>query len=184
MKTRADLKRELSVSVAPGAEQGFLASATSELESARALLSSLRSSRAEVRRLISIRERKRQDFKGKVPRRAAATRADAAAEVARAGAAPCHRVADVARAEGGLELRFRAEFKAALGGVGGFERAWVVAVARGQVRLWLVEVRGVDERAGVVRLGGGGAGLAQERGEVAVVDIKPYLPYCEAWAAG
>lgn len=202
MKTRADLKRELAATVPPGQEGAFLVSATSALDEARASLQTLRDERVRLKRLISIRERKHQDWKGKVPRgNAAPTLEDAEAEVARAGAAPCHRVADVALAgDGVVEVRFRDEFKRALNGVDGFEKIWVIALATGQAQfsggscvagdegeglyLWLADVVSADEKTGVVRVRGlGFVGDESRVGEVTVVDVKPYLPYCEAWSS-
>lgn len=204
MKTRADLKRELIATVAPGEEISYLNSATSALEEARVALQSLRDERVRLKRLISIRERKHQDWKGKIPRGdSAPTRDDAQAEVARAGTAPCHRVADVTVGgnDGTFELVFRDEFKRGLSGVMGFEKIWVIAVAKGEslfrggrcmvgnreerdqgLFLWLANVVAVDEKTGIVKIEG--VELTEDEckvEDIAILDIKPYLPYCEAW---
>lgn len=203
MKTRADLKRELAATVPLGEEEAFLASATMSLEKSRATLQAFRDERVQLKRLISVRERKRQDWKGKVPRGTnAPTITDAHAEVARAGAAPCHSVADVTLATDGVHLRFQDEFKRALNGVDGFEKIWVVALAppnakfeggqcvtgavgEGQgLYLWLADVVSADDATGVMHVRGlEFVGDEGRIGDVTVVDIKPYLPYCEAWPA-
>lgn len=201
MKTRADLKRELAATVPLGEEESFLASATASLEESRAALQAFRDERVQLKRLISVRERKRQDWKGKVPRGTdPPTVADAHAEVARAGTAPCHRVADVTLVADGVHLTFRNEFKRALNGADGFEKIWVVVRAPPHARfeggrcvtgdaedgqglyLWLADVVSADDASGIVHVRGlEFVGDKGRIGDMTVVDIKPYLPYCEAW---
>lgn len=198
-KTRATLKRELSSTIPAGEESSFLASAAAALEESRRQLQTLRAERAAIRRQISVRERKRQDWKGKVPRPAGDPgRTEALAELARCGAASCRRVASIQEGNGRLQLRFLDSFKAALSGLEGFAKMWIVAIApvwvevqegrccAGEggksVYLWLVDVEGFDVKEGVVQI----AGMSFEfggdvMGEILVLDVKPYLPYCEAW---
>lgn len=205
MKTRADLKRELDATVPIGEETTYLAAATSALETARAELQALREQRVNLMRQISVRERKRQDWKGKIVRGPNAPAiSDAIAEVARAGCAQCHCIAGISLAKnhGELWLRFRAAFRRALTGVDGFAKLWVIARVAGEaplahglcasidnggpdnlsVYLWLVDVVAVDVKSGTVQVAGlSFLGSDADLSQIVVLDVKPYLPYCEAW---
>lgn len=198
-KTRAILKRELSSSIPDGEEASFLASAAAALEESRRQLQKLRAERAALRRQISIRERKRQDWKGKVPRPAGDPgRTEALAELARCGVASCRCVASIQLRNERSQLRFFDDFKAALSGLAGFAKLWIVAVApawvgvemgrccggeeRRNVYLWLVDVEAVDVKEGVVQIVGMNFEFGEDAlKEILVLDVKPYLPYCEAW---
>lgn len=199
IKTRAALKQELSSTVSPGEETSFLASAVSSLEESRRHLQALREERAAIQRQVSIRARKRQDWKGKIPRPSGdPSRSEAIAELKRCSDAWCHRVASIRVRDGCWQLGFCDEFKAALSGLEGFAKIWIVAVApKGlefpagkcctgegsrDVYLWLADVEAVDVKGGVVKIAGMNfevSGNALE--EVLILDVKPYVPYCDAW---
>lgn len=205
MKTRADLKRELEQTVPHGEEQAVVDAANAALEAARANVKSLRAERARLMRQISIRERKMSDWKGKIPRADEPTMHAAEEELARAGTAVCQRVANLVADEHGrvARLQFHPEFRRALTGVDGFDKLWVVAWApdgvalEGSCRiagaadapgenvyLWLAHICSADVTAGIVHISGLDFLTAHPAlAEIAVLDVKPYLPYCDALPA-
>lgn len=217
LKTRATLKRELMETIPHGSESAYLAKTEEDLLAAQHRLRDLRDEHVRIMRLISVRERKLRDWKGKVPRATDAdpTLADAQVELARAGEMVCHRVASVLG--GGRVLKFGAAYAKALDGLGGFAKLWVImlvpasaasALACGECvpgvsratregstssRLFLnvVDVVTCDVAAGVVEMSGliaanvesnfGAEALTKMLNDVVVLDVKPYLSYCEAW---
>lgn len=189
LKTRADLKLELMRTVPPGEESNVLQQVENQLESSRERLAALRTQRVSIMRQISIRERKLSDWKGKIPRTEPPSVAAAMKEMRRLGEVPCHAVGKL-RADGYIVVG--RDFARALTGVDGFEKVWlVVQDAEGVVRtgrcvgvdeavcLCLVDVVSCDVKKGLLQV----SGIHTSDGtEVTVLDIKPYLSYCESFA--
>lgn len=180
--TRKQLKAELARTVPPGSEAAVLAEAAADLASAQASLASLRRARARNERAISVRERKLADWKGKIPFAGEPCADSAATALRRAGVMPCTTVADATALEpggpdGGSRLVFRPRFRRALAGLAGFSHVWVITAGEGGVEASAHEVRALEERAGV-------ATLAGTLADGDVVDVKPYLAYCDAVSSG
>lgn len=204
LRTRAALKRELLRTIPQGAEKAYLERSAAALTCAQERLSALREERVKLRRAISIRERKLRDWKGKVPRTHEPTQQDVARELERCGEMPLARI-------GLFDGRCRAitvhaAYARALTGLDGFDKAWlIVAVPCGddcvdggacwprvtvrgkdgqeqwmRVILQLVSVIRCDVKNALVEVEGldlQGCGAE----DAVVIDIKPYLSYCEAW---
>lgn len=183
--TRKQLKAELSKAVPPGAEAAVLAEAEADLLAAQAALAALRKERARNERAISVRERKLADWKGKIPFVGEPSPEAAVVSLQRAGVMPCTPIADVAQSPSAEErldaestrLVFRPDFRRALTGLAGFSHVWLITSGEGGVRASAHEVRAIDERAGEVIVGGTGV-------DGVVVDVKPYLAYCDAGVEG
>lgn len=180
MKTRADLKRELSQTIPHGDETAYLSKVEAQLTAARTRLQDLRARRVALSRRISVRERKKQDWKGKIPRREPPTQQLAISELSRLGSMPTHAVACATD----RALRFETPFRTALTGVNGFQFVWVLLYAHGEeemchascvgcVMLRLVGVEQCHVKEGLLVVDSSLPNLP-------VLDVKPYLSYCEA----
>ncbi|KAI0561473.1 YaeB-like protein [Gracilaria domingensis] len=190
VKTRAQLKRELNDTLAPGEEGHFLNHVEAQLDRFHHQLADLSARRAAIMRHISVRERKLNDWKGKIPRTTHANEADAQREMQRAGRMPC---ICIARFRNQHEIVVESALCNALQGVEGFSKLWLLCMAPPDLRframcsgrdiyLCLVHVRHCDVRAGLLTIDPiQYEGDSDKLNQVAVFDIKPYLSYCEAW---
>lgn len=198
------MKQQLLSTIAPGDEASLLLDAENRLQKARSELKSLREERSKVNREIAVRRRKLQEWKEKVPRgmEKVPSEGDMRRELERCGEATCRCVARVEILdERRRRLRFGKAYRKGLGGVEGFEKMWVIVQMPDGIRmcegeLWtgtqqtavylcLVDIETVSEREGLVGIRGmemeGDMGKVEE---VSVLDMKPYVPYCDAWAIG
>lgn len=177
-QSRAQLKAELHESIAKGDEEDVLRLHTTRLRGLQQRLEALQKKRARVRREMTIRERKLRDRKGKVPRMHPGDSPQQAREdVADSGVMNGTMVGCVA-ADGG-SLVVHTAFRRALSDVHGFQKLWLVLMAPAHsLVLSLVHVVACDTAAGTVVFDS-----ADAISDAAVLDIKPYLPYCEAWPA-
>lgn len=208
VRTRGWFRREYESSLAPGEEAAALAAVRAERDAAAARLRALRARRVDLARRSAEHVRKLADWKGKVPRALGAAIPDGPG-AAGSGAMPWVAIAEVRRrGEGELALVFVKRFVRGLEGVERFSKIWVLAVPEVAAvaqsvdggsdacagRGWgndafvmvLVDVvgrvgRGVRDKEVVVVRDGGGDALEQLMGAT-VIDIKPYLSYCEAHA--
>jgi tRNA (Thr-GGU) A37 N-methylase len=205
VRTRGAFRREYEATIPEGCEATALAEATAELDATRERLRELRARRVDLVRKTAEHVRKLHDWKGKVPRPLGAP--IPSVEVADPSAAmPCRVVARVRETrseemeDGQLCLVFSKPYVRALEGVERFDKAWVIGMTAdcggggGAHRSWnnpalrmvlvdVVERRGrnaQNKEVLVVRDGGGDA-LESLIG-VSIVDVKPYLSYCEAHA--
>lgn len=190
LRTRADLKRELCRTIPPGEEQEYLTRVETELSTLQDELSALRTKRASLMRQISVRQRKLVDWKGKVPRTSEASTKSAQEELQRIGSMQCHRIGKLISAH---EVHVEKAFASALKGVDGFSRIWMVIAAPRDllvdglctgcdVYLCVVDVKSCSEKTGKIAIEGLRVkGDVNRLQEATVIDIKPYLSYCEAW---
>lgn len=98
--------------------------------------------------------------------------------LARAGDMPWRRIADVrAAGEFASMLIVRKPFRRTLDGLSGFGAVWVLTVdEHGAVHAAVACLDDVDESAATLTVRMPISAL-----DAAVVDIKPYLAYCDAW---
>lgn len=204
MKTRVELKEELLKVIPKGEERKYLAEAESKLNTLQSQLQQLQAKRATIRRGITIRERKLRDWKSKIPR---ATDIPSVSAVKNAVQAlplvKCLAVGHVSNDVSYISISKR--FAPALTGLDGFEKVWLIlqalndkdgdthceeAISSSQpcqqeksachdsnVNFVLVDVVSSDARSGAVHIGN----LSITFANAMVLDIKPYLPYCESW---
>lgn len=200
-QTRGELKKKLLQEVPKGAESAFLKQTTECLQEMQTSLQRLQTQRTELRRLITVRERKLKDWKCKIPRYGPPPSVDSIREsltkmsTMRACAIGCMTPAG--------HILFAPEFRGGLTGLAGFDKAWIVVIAPendvlscascstisacvstssdSDPLLLLVDVLACNIGSGVVR-------ISRMCGESQpclsgglVVDVKPYLSYCEAW---
>ena len=192
MKTRAELKRELNTTIPEGEELTYLSQVETSLSTARSNLNQLRSQRAKLMRQISVRQRKLHDWKGKIPRsEEVPTVADAKRELQRLNRMPAYRIGTVS--SDGNSIHVYKTYKRALRGVDGFSHIWIIYIydnstldlvstcmsnsGKHQLRLQLCQVRTINEHTGEITLED-----TSLPSSVTVVDIKPYLRYCESWS--
>ena len=190
MKTRAELKRELNNIIPENKELAYLSQVETSLSTARSNLNQLRSQRAKLMRQISVRQRKLHDWKGKIPRSGQVpTVAEAERELRRIHNMPTYRIATVSSK--GNSIHVGMTYKRALRGVDGFSHIWVIYIynntapelvsactsnsSNHQLNLQLCQVRTINEHTGEITLEN-----SFLPSSVIVVDIKPYLRYCES----
>jgi tRNA (Thr-GGU) A37 N-methylase len=207
--TRATLRREYEATVPVGDESALLQSELRVLEDARERLRELRTTRVDLARRAAEHRRKLHDWKGKVPRALGAPppqECPATADMPCVVIAELVRPTRLGRENGTAALRFLPLYVRAMEGIERFEKAWVVLRAvedihlagarnpslcqpehpESKLHLVLVDVverRGrsaVDKEILIVNGIDADAVLAQNK-DVLVVDIKPYLSYCEAF---
>lgn len=231
MQSRQVLKEHLKKTIAGGAEVGYLREAEDELSRLQTELQQLQERRANLRRQITIRERKLLDWKGKIPRAHGALPSvnEVTESVSTMPSAACHEIGRISElnSENGkvlATLTVASHFRTGIKGLAGFEKAWIVLVSkklgRGEllcgddkdddkdgvacgvnetkptrsrscmpsasgVELILVDIANCDERSGTlivaliepsIERSYGGAAFT----EATVIDIKPYLSYCDS----
>lgn len=229
MQSRQVLKEHLKKTIAEGAEVEYLREAEDELSRLQTELQQLQERRANLRRQITIRERKLLDWKGKIPRAHGALPSvvEVAESVSTMPSAACHEIGRISElnSENGKTLAtliVTSHFRTGIKGLAGFEKAWVVlankklehgeflhdddndddndSVACGVnemkpirgscmpsasgVDLVLVDVVNCDECSGtlIVALTEPSIGRSYSYSlvEATVIDIKPYLSYCDS----
>lgn len=204
MKTRGELKEELLKTIPKGEESKFLAEAENKLSTLQSQLQQLQAKRATIRRGITIRERKLRDWKSKIPR---VTDIPSVSSVEKTvHALPPVKCLVIGHVSGDASsILILRRFAPALTGLDGFEKAWVIlhasnsksddahfeeTVASTQsssqemrtcdgsgINFALVGIVASDARSGIVHI----ESLSISYAHATVLDIKPYLPYCEAW---
>ncbi|CAN8076171.1 unnamed protein product [Agarophyton chilense] len=189
-KTRAQLKRELDETLADGEEHAFLHHVEMQLDQLQSQLRDLSATRAAIMRQISVRERKLNDWKGKIPRTADFSCSDAQREVQRAGQMPC---ICVARFRDPQHIFVEKMFCNALQGVERFSKLWLLMLAPTNLRfralclgrdvhLCLVQVRACDSKRALLTIDPiPFDGDPNQLAHTIIFDMKPYLSYCEAW---
>jgi tRNA (Thr-GGU) A37 N-methylase len=207
--TRATLRREYEATVPVGDESALLQSELRVLEDARERLRALRTTRVDLARRAAEHRRKLHDWKGKVPRALGAPPPEecpVTADMPCVAIAELVRPTRLGRENGTAALRFLPPYVRAMEGIERFEKAWILLRAveyihlagarnpslcqpellESKLHLVLVDVverRGrsaVDKELLIVNGIDADAVLAQSK-DVLVVDIKPYLSYCEAF---
>lgn len=189
-KTRKEMKDHLLATAPEGCETALLERTHLRLNETRRKLVAVRAERAKIMREVSIRQRKMTDWKGKIPRRNEPTQHDVQRELKRLGQMPC---AIVARFEDGVgKLVFDKYLASALTELDGFEKIWIIMTVpeglsfklgrcQNNIYLCLADVKKVDVKKGIVYISGllpsGDLSLLKE---ITILDIKPYLAYCEA----
>lgn len=190
LKTRAELKRELCQTIPLGEEQDYLTRVETELGALQDELGALRTERVSLMRQISVRRRKLVDWKGKIPRTGQVSTQNAREELERIGEMSCGRIGKLTSAD---EVQVDKAFASALKGVEGFSKIWLVMTAPRdvlvdgfctgcEVYLCVVGVKSCCERSGKIAIEG--LRVKEDTSvleQVSVIDIKPYLSYCEAW---
>lgn len=202
MKTRAELKEELLRTIPHGEECKYLAEQEAKLKALQARLQVMQVRRAELRRGITLRERKLRDWKGKIPRLGGIPSASVVASIIQT-LPPVMCVAVATIAADAQYVRVSSQFMPALNGLGDFEKVWLILLAnaedsddsqpeaeldqehllyrtsndRRNVYLVVVNVVACDARTGLLRI----SCLPTAFAGAEVLDIKPYLAYCEAW---
>lgn len=140
MQSRQALKEHLKKTIAEGEEIEYLRDAEEELSRLQTNLQQLQERRANLRRQITIRERKLLDWKSKIPRADGAL--PSADEVAKTmstlPSAACHEVARISNvnSENGkisASLSVKSHFRTGLKGLAGFDKAWLVLVNKNMV---------------------------------------------------
>eukprot|EP00178_Gracilaria_changii_P025108 TRINITY_DN766_c0_g1_i1.p2 TRINITY_DN766_c0_g1~~TRINITY_DN766_c0_g1_i1.p2 ORF type:complete len:229 (-),score=35.58 TRINITY_DN766_c0_g1_i1:4531-5217(-) len=190
LKTRAELKRELNETLASGEEVDFLNGVEKQLDHFHNQLTELNATRATIMRQISVRERKLSDWKGKIPRTGDVNLREAQRELQRVGRMPCTRIA---RFRNAREIVVEKALYNALQGVEGFSKLWLLLLAPTGLRfhasctdndlcLCLVHVHVCDAKSGVLTIDPMQfEGDSNKLDQVSILDMKPYLSYCEAW---
>lgn len=209
VRTRGSFRREYEASLAPGSEAAALSTVSAELAATRVQLRALRARRVELGRRSAEHVRKLADWKGKVPRALGAAVPEGPGPVGfmpRVGIAEVRRRGELElglvflkRFVRGLEgvERFSKIWVLAVPGKGdgvvdGDNASTASGSGNGSRRCWgnddfvmvLVDVvgrvgKGVRDKEVLVVRDGGGNALEKLVGAT-VIDIKPYLRYCEA----
>jgi len=177
-KTRIELKQLLSRLTPTGEEQGLLEDAERQLVSVQDEIRALTAHSIAVGRDISVRERKLADWKGKIAREnmQPPTRA-----LERAGEMDWVSIGHFYE----NTLVLHKIYRRSIMGLSGFSHAWLILVASHSntinIRTVAVAMEKVEERNGLIKFdvkGDFSAQLGLE--DYDIVDIKPYLSYCDA----
>jgi len=190
--SRVLCKKRLEHAVEPGMEAEVAYAANEELQRAVDEVLRLKTRRVEIKQLIAERERKLMDWKSKFPRGQTPKSGGHIDALMRRGM-PCVQICEVALSDNHnqTELCFRSTFARGLMGLSGFSHVWVISSVEPRragaeylmatdgcsLRLTLAQIVEVDEARARVRL----AGYRLVQPDEIVVDIKPYIPYCDAW---
>lgn len=187
VKTRGELKQELLTTIPEGEEGKFLLEAEQKLEEMKNRLLELQTQRASTRRGITIRERKLRDWKGKIPRVGdVPDSSEVLKHVKALLPVTCVKIGDI---DDNCEiLSIGDKYVGALSGLSGFDKMWVILHNKNSTdadetngefmpSAVVVDIVECDEKNGKIKIDG----LDQRVGGGVVLDIKPYLPYCEAW---
>lgn len=163
------MKAHLSRTVPQGEEKEYLEEARRELRLAQEEIARLTKERTKLSREISVRQRKLGDWKGKIPRGdiEPPTRA-----LQRAGKMPWTCIADL----DGSSITIRKEYKRAIEGLRGFSHIWIVSVCGEKLGIGAHAVHSIDEKVGTIVLKDYSFCT-----DGVIVDIKPYLSYCDVW---
>lgn len=170
--TRAELLSALDAATPAGGERACLSSNEALLRGSRARLDALRARRAMLARLVSVRARKRRDWKSKIPRGGVGVPdvRHARGCLSRAGPAPCVTLCLPTSLPAGVALR--PCLRPTLAGLAGFSHVWVIVRER-DARLALHLAR-------LCQVRGHSLVLCPPPPPGAVLDLKPYLAYCDA----
>lgn len=174
--SRYALKAHWSRTTGEGEEHELLRNTERELGAAKAELEGMIRERNELSREISVRERKLCDWKGKVPRGELEppTRA-----LERASDVSCVCIGVVR----GRRMEIEKRYRRALTGLSGFSHGWVIYLKGGgdEVIVEGVKLERIDEKSGILELSEGLKQAQAETGlEAKIVDLKPYLGYCDS----
>lgn len=227
MKSRRELKEYLQNSLPPGSESQYLRENEEKLDRLQTELKGLQEQRAQLRRQITIRERKLLDWKSKIPR--VGNTLPAICEVAdnteSMSDIMCHDVGQLTLSQcfennrREFILSIRSQFIPGLKRLADFKKIWLVIFSSSQdipshcgesfktcddqhcvvlscqgncfpinskLSLLLVDLLHCDERTGILRLSPTLSCPHQSSispalmGNVTVVDIKPYISYCDS----
>jgi tRNA (Thr-GGU) A37 N-methylase len=181
------------------------------LDSARVRLGELRSQRVDLARRAAEHRRKLHDWKGKVPRSLGAPPPDAAPDTPDMPCVEIAQLVEPTRAgreKGTAAFLFLPPYVRAMEGIECFSKAWVILRAPKGVQmtgacnpsechpahggttlhLLLVDVaerrgRCMKDKELLIVNGLDAAAVLRQSTAVHVIDIKPYLSYCEAFPA-
>lgn len=174
MKTRSELKRELLKHIPDGDEQLFLSKQEKKLAELQEELHKLEEHRSTIRRAVTIRERKIRDWKGKIPRDGDVPKGSFLGE----DKASTSTVIGQVDPNNPSVINIQHFYAPALTGLTDFEKIWIFLAPKDDERsvsMKLVNVISWDKKKLTL-----GIGTLSDLPGRKIVDIKPYLPYCEA----
>lgn len=177
-KTRIELKTLLSQVIPTGEEQRVLDDAQRQLKSSQEEIKLLTARSIAVGRDISVRERKLADWKGKIAREGMRppTRA-----LERAGEMDWCSIGNFFENDNTLVLHKM--YRRSMMGLSGFSHAWLILVGTERkttrtICTLAVAMEKVEENTGVIKFDMEKNEMEME--ECDIIDIKPYLAYCDA----
>lgn len=177
MKTRSEMKRELQKHIPNGEEHLFLSTQEKRQEELQEELHRLEERRSTIRRAVTIRERKIRDWKGKIPREGDVPDKKSVRSFVGKNKTSISTVIGEVDHNDPSVINIDQFYAPALTGLTDFEKAWVFFAPKEEksASMELVNVISWDRKKLTLRTDRS-SNLSGRK----IVDIKPYLPYCEA----
>lgn len=178
-KTRKELKALLSQVTPAGEEQGVLEDAERQLKAVQDEIKALTARSIAVGRDISVRERKLADWKGKIARENIPPPTRALERAGEMEWVSIGNLCEHGNDNNNNTLVLHKMYRRSMMGLSGFSHAWLILVGRycKTIRTVAVAMKKVEEAAGLI-IFDNQAQLDLE--DFVIVDIKPYLVYCDA----
>lgn len=171
------MKKELQSRIPNGVEKLFLSTQEQKQDELQEELHKLEERRSTIRRAISIRERKIRDWKGKIPRESAIPENQSMrALLGESKTSKSTIIGEVSQNDASV-ISILPSYGNALAGLTDFGKAWLfLAPIDGKnVSMKLVDIVSWDRKQLLLKIRKSSELLGRK-----IVDIKPYLPYCEA----